>query len=116
MGSQVPFHLKMAGDPRPIPLSLWVLAFFVLQFAFSRVPPPLPQPQNQDSGPNTEVAVFTIPVGQGDSTVIKCPNGDISIVDMGCKGGCQGMSLQQYIIYIETEYFGNDYKKLKKVF
>ena len=71
---------------------------------------------SQDSGPNTEVAVFTIPVGQGDSTVIKCPNGDISIVDMGCKGGCQGMSLQQYVIYIETEYFGNDYKKLKKVF
>jgi len=36
----------MAGDPRPIPLSLWVLAFFVLQFAFSRLPPARPRPPN----------------------------------------------------------------------
>jgi len=36
----------MAGDPRPIPLSLWVLAFFVLQFAFSCLPPPRPRPPN----------------------------------------------------------------------
>ena len=30
-GSWVALLQKMAGDPRPIPLSLWVLAFFVLQ-------------------------------------------------------------------------------------
>ena len=59
----------------------------------------------------------TIPVGQGDSTVIRCPSsGDISIIDMGCDGGCQGMSLEQYVTHIETEFLGNDFKRLKKVF
>jgi len=39
---------KMAGDPRPIPLSLWVVTFFVLQLAFSRLPPPVPRPPATD--------------------------------------------------------------------
>jgi len=37
---------------------------------------------NQNILPN-EIKVYTVPVGQGDGTIIKCPNGDITLLDMG---------------------------------
>ena len=62
--------------------------------------------------------MFTLPVGQGDSTVIKCPNGDISIIDMGCRGGCEHMSITQYVKFIETHFLidFDSYSGLKQVF
>jgi len=75
----------------------------------------------------SEVEVFTIPIGQGDSTVIKCPGpeGDISIIDMGCLdpgNGCRGMSVEKYVTLIERQFLGRDdsraadYSRLKRVF
>jgi len=69
-----------------------------------------------------EVEVFTIPIGQGDSTVIKCPGekGDISIIDMGCLDylgtGCQSMSVEKYVEEIERQFLNFDYSRLKRVF
>merc|ERR1719239_226633 len=74
-----------------------------------------------------EVEVFTIPIGQGDSTVIKCPGprGDISIIDMGCYDpgdGCRGMSVEEYVAEIGTQFLGRDLNgefkwwRLKRVF
>ena len=69
--------------------------------------------------------VFTIPIGQGDSTVIKCHSGDISIIDMGCLdpggNGCRGMPVEKYVTLIETRFLGGgdgqlDYSRLKRVF
>ena len=30
-----------------------------------------------------QLHIYALPVGQGDGTVIQCPNGDITIVDLG---------------------------------
>jgi len=132
------------ADPRLSPLILWVVILFLLQHTFSRIPspvrsPPTSNPESSDTNLSWEtvsasvkslndsgspaydslaasdVQVFTIPVGQGDSTVIRCPNGEISIIDMGCLGGC-GITQADYINLIKTSVLGNDYSKLKRVF
>ena len=74
--------------------------------------------QTRPAGKPGKVEVFTIPLGQGDSTVIKCPgpNSDISIIDMGCHGVCESMDIVQYVDLIETQFLGNDYSRLKRVF
>merc|ERR1712210_127500 len=38
------FTSKMAYGLWPIPLSLWLVSFFVLQLTFSHMPPPVPLP------------------------------------------------------------------------
>ena len=71
-----------------------------------------------------ELGVTTVPIGQGDSTVIHCPTstGDVSIIDMGCFGGCPDMTIKQYVHEIEFQFLavtpGNQagYRKLKRVF
>ena len=72
------------------------------------------------------VKVNTVPVGQGDSTVIECPNGDISIIDMGCfvfgeggqsdgSDGCP-MGRKGYAKFIEKTFLEEGYSNLKHVF
>ena len=41
--------------------------------------------------PTTSLQVFALPVGQGDCSVIQCPNGNIVVFDCGSNGG-NGMS------------------------
>ena len=36
---------------------------------------------------NGYLSVYGLPVGQGDCTVIKCPNGNIVVMDFGSPGG-----------------------------
>ena len=38
-------------------------------------------------GPTGELHVYALPVGQGDCTIIQCPNGNIVVVDCGSRGG-----------------------------
>ena len=65
----------------------------------------------------TPVKVFTIPVGQGDSTVIKCSNGDITIIDMGCHGGCAMNNVGEYVdLLLSKRFLNGDFTRLKHVF
>merc|ERR1712180_113309 len=64
--------------------------------------------------------VYTVPVGQGDSTLIRClDGGEVSIIDMGCAIAGDCLKLLQYVSEIE-EYLdqgqGLDYRLLKRVF
>jgi beta-lactamase superfamily II metal-dependent hydrolase len=49
--------------------------------------------------PTTYVQVYALPVGQGDCTVIQCPNGNIVVVDCGSSGGTRHTpsSIENYL-------------------
>lgn len=53
--------------------------------------PPPPEPATEfiaeAATPEDDLEIHVIDVGQGDSTVTLCPNGDRILVDMGSKGG-----------------------------
>lgn len=63
-----------------------------------------------------KLKVYTIPVGQGDSTLIQCPNGAISFIDMGCLGGCTMYGWEGYSKQMNTFFPTGDYSQLKHVF
>ena len=41
--------------------------------------------------PTNTLQVFALPVGQGDCTIIQCPNGNIIVYDCGSSGGAGRM-------------------------
>ena len=49
------------------------------------------QIQETIPNPTDTLQVFALPVGQGDCTIIRCPNGNIVVFDCGSSGG-YGMS------------------------
>ena len=46
--------------------------------------------------------IFALPVGQGDCTVIQCPNGDITIIDLGSRKST-GFDSQDLINYLNGQ-------------
>lgn len=53
----------------------------------------LPQPTNH-------LQVYALPVGQGDCTIMQCPNGDIIVVDCGSQGGNRKFSVADVKHYL----------------
>lgn len=59
--------------------------------------------------------VYGLPVGQGDGTIIQCPNGDIAIVDLGSTTRTQKEG--NYMTDDElTSFLGSNVNRLKYVF
>ena len=48
---------------------------------------------------NGNLNIYALPVGQGDSTVIQCPKGDITIIDLGSSKST-GFSQKDFINYL----------------
>ena len=58
-----------------------VLLFGILiGITSAQIPTSIPPPTNA-------LQVFALPVGQGDCTIIQCPNGNIAVFDCGSSGG-----------------------------
>lgn len=65
----------------------------------------------------SEISVFTVPVGAGDGTIIVCPSGEITIIDMGWKKGASKLLWKEDIyIFLKLVAGLNWYDKPMKIF
>jgi len=65
-----------------------------------------------------QVRVVTIPVGTGDSTMIECPNGDITFIDMGALSSqsASNVGVNREDFVNEVMRHTNNGKRLKHIF